>query len=219
MFLINSRHPLACAPHTWLPKHGAPFSRSYGGILPSSFNVVLSSALVYSTSPPVSVSGTVSRGGYFLELLHCPINPIRSDNTRNSSHTHWPTNINVVPIDYGFRPRLRGRLTLSGLALLRNPWTFGESVSHTLYRYSCQHSHFRYLQAPSQVTLHRPTERSATTQPKRVESAASVYGLSPGTSSAQADLIRPVSYYAFFKGWLLLSQPPGCFGLPTSLPT
>ena len=26
--------------------------------------------------------------------------------------THWPTNINVVPIDYGFRPRLRSRLTL-----------------------------------------------------------------------------------------------------------
>ena len=32
-------------------------------------------------------------------------------------------------------------------------------------------------------------------------------------------LIRPVSYYAFFKGWLLLSQPPGCFGIPTSFPT
>jgi hypothetical protein len=26
--------------------------------------------------------------------------------------THWPRNINLVPIDYGFRPRLRGRLTL-----------------------------------------------------------------------------------------------------------
>ena len=36
-----------------------------------------------------------------------------------------------VPIDYGFRPRLRGRLTLRGLALRRNPWTFGVSVSHT----------------------------------------------------------------------------------------
>ncbi len=52
------------------------------------------------------------------------------------------TNINVIPIDYAFRPRLRGRLTLRGLALRRNPWNFGESVSHTLYRYSCQHSHF-----------------------------------------------------------------------------
>ena len=57
-----------------------------------------------------------------------------------------PRNINLVPIDYGFRPRLRGRLTLRRLALRRNPWIFGDSVSHTVYRYSCQHSHFRYLQ-------------------------------------------------------------------------
>ena len=51
-------------------------------------------------------------------------------------------NINRVPIDYCFRTYLRGRLTLRGLTLRRNPWAFGESVSHTLYRYSCQHSHF-----------------------------------------------------------------------------
>src|SRR5712675_3684374 len=67
--------------------------------------------------------------------------------------THWPTNIDVVPIDYAFRPHLRGRLTLRRLALRRNPWTFGESVSHTLCRYSCQHSHFRYLQPASQLTF------------------------------------------------------------------
>jgi hypothetical protein len=28
-----------------------------------------------------------------------------------------------------------------------------------------------------------------------------------------------VSYYALFKGWLLLSQPPGCLNTPTSFPT
>lgn len=38
---------------------GRTFSRSYGTILPSSFTRVLSSALVFSTCPPVSVSGTV----------------------------------------------------------------------------------------------------------------------------------------------------------------
>src|SRR5207253_6648389 len=37
-------------------------SRSYGGRLPSSFSIVRSSALVCSTSPPVSVSGTVYTG-------------------------------------------------------------------------------------------------------------------------------------------------------------
>ena len=67
--------------------------------------------------------------------------------------TRWPTNINVVPIDYAFRPRLRDRLTLRRLTLRRNPWTFGDSVFHTVSRYSCQHSHFRCLQEPSRVSL------------------------------------------------------------------
>ncbi len=54
---------------------------------------------------------------------------------------------------------------------------------------------------------------------ERVTPAASVHILSPVTFSAQDGLNRPVSCYAFFKGWLLLSQPPGCLGLPTSFPT
>ena len=76
---------------------------------------------------------------------------------------HWLTNINVIPIDYAFRPRLRSRLTLRRLTLRRNPWTFGDTVFHSVCRYSCQHSHFRYLQRPSRVHLRRLTERSATT--------------------------------------------------------
>jgi hypothetical protein len=76
--------------------------------------------------------------------------------------TRWPTNVNVVPIDYAFRPRLRDRLTLRRLALRRNPWTFGGSVFHTAFRYSCQHSHFCGLQEPSRVSLRRQAERSAT---------------------------------------------------------
>lgn len=142
MFLVNSRHPLVCAPHPWLPKDEALFSRSYEGNLPSSFNIVLSSALVYSTSPPVSVSGTVSWWGYFLALFRCPNQSDKDGQLTEGVTSTWPTNINVVPIDYAFRPRLRGRLTLRGLALRRNPWTFGDSVSHTVCRYSCQHSHF-----------------------------------------------------------------------------
>ena len=41
------------------------------------------------------------------------------------------------------------------------------------------------------------------------KSIASVAGLSPLTLSAQ-NAIRPVSCYALFKWWLLLSQHPGC---------
>src|SRR5271168_4275992 len=91
--------------------------------------------------------------------------PGKSSNPRQlipSVTTHWPTNINVVPIDYAFRPRLRDRLTLRRLTLRRNPWTFGDTVFHSVCRYSCQHSHFRCLQDASRLSLHKPTERSAT---------------------------------------------------------
>ena len=149
MFLVNSRHPLFCATPDRLPKQRSPLSRSYGCILPSSFNIVLSSALVFSTCPPVSVSGTV------LSLELFPGTPSRHTQSNKSVQLTVSVtssrfrNINLIPIDYGFRPRLRGRLTLRGLALRRKPWTFGGSVSHTPCRYSCQHSHFRYLQATS----------------------------------------------------------------------
>ncbi len=64
MFLINSRSHLVSAAlsSSGSKSHhqkGRTFSRSYGTILPSSFTRVLSSALVFSTCPPVSVCGTV----------------------------------------------------------------------------------------------------------------------------------------------------------------
>ena len=136
-----------------MPSLKALLSRSYESNLPSSFNIVLSNALVCSTHPPVSVWGTV----YMLELFPgTPCLPFQSDKEKQRLvfvTSSRPRNINLVPIDYGFRPRLRGRLTLRGLTWRRNPWAYGESVSHTLYRYSCQHSHFRYLQHPSQDTF------------------------------------------------------------------
>jgi hypothetical protein len=45
----------------------------------------------------------------------------------------WYRNINLLSIAYAFRPRLRSRLTLSRLALLRNPWAFGGGVSHSSF--------------------------------------------------------------------------------------
>ena len=128
------------------------------------------------------------RWGYFLGPLRSLTNPIRSDNTRDPSHTTRPTNINVVPIDYPLRARLRGRLTLRGLALRRNPWSFGDSVSHTVYRYSCQHSHFRYLQPTSRLTFtglrNAPLPLAVNCKP-----ISSAHGLSPVTFSAQDRLI------------------------------
>ena len=62
-------------------------------------------------------------------------------------------NVDLIAIGYGCRPRLRGRLTLRGLALRRNPWTSGDRVSHPVDRYSCQHAHFRYLQRSSRTAF------------------------------------------------------------------
>ena len=145
MFLLNSRYPLLCATHECLRIHGSRLSRSYASNLPSSFSIVLSSALVCSTSPPVSVSGTV----YTLELFPGPLRPPaqsdKGEQVFRDVTSSRPGSIDPVPIDYGFRPRLRGRLTLRGLTLRRNRWAFGDRVSHSVCRYSCPHSHFRYL--------------------------------------------------------------------------
>ena len=150
MFLVNSRHPLACATPHRLPGKGSPFSRSYGGNLPSSFDVVLSNAWVCSTSPPVSVSGTVYTEGLFPGRPSPHPQSDKGIQDTAAVTTSRPRNLDLVPIAYGSRPRLRGRLTLRGLALRRNPWTSGGSVSHAPSRYSCQHSLFRYLHATSQ---------------------------------------------------------------------
>ncbi len=48
-------------------------------------------------------------------------------------------------------------------------------------------------------------------------SVASVRCLSPG--NFRRHTTRPVSCYAFFKGWLLLSQPPGCLSNLTTFTT
>src|SRR5690606_27089237 len=65
------------------------------------------------------------------------------------------------------------------------------------------------------ICLHRLTERSPTMHElRRIHtSAASVTGLAPLHLPRRTT--RSVSYYAFFKGWLLLSQPPDCLCLPT----
>ncbi len=70
MFLINScsHHFIATSNSLKSKSHHRQrrtFSRSYGTILPSSFTRVLSSALEFSSSPPVSVWSTVS---YYLKL-------------------------------------------------------------------------------------------------------------------------------------------------------
>ena len=95
--------------------------------------MVLSSALVCSTSPPVSVSGTVYKEELFPGTARPPDQSDKIKRLPRSVTSSRPTIINVVPIVYACLPRLRGRLTLLRLALSRNPWTFGGGVSHSPY--------------------------------------------------------------------------------------
>lgn len=58
-------------------------------------------------------------------------------------------NINPFPIDYGFRPRLRDRLTPGRRTLPGKPSVFGVEDSYLHFRYSCLHPLLCYLQRTS----------------------------------------------------------------------
>ena len=153
MFLVNSRNSQFY--YAQNSNSGHSFSRSYGVILPSSLERVISRPLVFSTCPPVSVSGTgtisSSQQTLFLALAlpHRVLRllPIHSGRGYFScvplvTPIQQSGNIHPVSIDYAFRPRLRSRLTLRGRAFRRNPWAFGVYDSHIYFRYLSRHSHF-----------------------------------------------------------------------------
>ena len=78
------------------------------------------------------------------------------------SSFQWCRNIDLLSIGYAFRPRLRVRLTLSGLTFLRKPWVFGGRVSRPSSRYSFRHNHFCVVQPTLPVDLQPKAERSPT---------------------------------------------------------
>ena len=193
--MVNSRYPRFSATSFGFGRRSITynwptFSRSYGGILPSSLERLLSSALEYSSRPPESVCGTVTTAinsaGAFLGSLGslssrvlstllitsrdclsvCPTRGPRETPYRLEpsipgfgsatllrpscgNHPWWCRNINLLSITYAFRPRLRNRLTLGRLTLPRNPWAYGERVSHSFYRYSSLHKLFHQLHRSS----------------------------------------------------------------------
>jgi len=116
-------------------------------------------------------------------------------------------NINQLCIDYAFRPRLSSRLTLGGLALPRNPWTSGGGVSHPSFA-----THANILTRPRSTESYPSASvhdrRSATTYTSCINPQLRLCTWAPLHYPRR--ITRPVSYYALFQGWLLLSQPPGC---------
>ena len=61
--------------------------------------------------------------------------------------------LTVSSIGFSFRMILRARLTLIRLALIRNPWSYGEGVSRPLYRYLYLHLLFLSIQHRSPLYL------------------------------------------------------------------
>ena len=158
--------------------------------MPSSLAVNHSSALIFSTRPPVSVYGTgamqISGSGFSrkygyprcriarrLSVLSgsadgvdlpaptwpTPFNRLfRQPAAVSLLRHHFPLHasdviLNVSSIGVACRLALRTRLTLIRLALIRNPWSFGERVSHPLYRYLYLHLLFQPLQKGSPLSF------------------------------------------------------------------
>ena len=126
----------------------------------------------------------------------------------------WYRNINLLSIAYACRPRLRSRLTLSRLALLRNPWAFGGGVSHSSF---VTHASILTSQR-STAGLHRRFSALGTLpyhssqSEDKLESVASVPCLSPVTLSAPdhltSELLRTLLMVAASKptSWLSLQS-------------
>ena len=185
--MLNSRYPLACATQSCLRRVSHAYSEVTRAIcrVPSA---------QFSQAPWYALPDHLCRFRVrsLLELFP-GTTPLQGQSNKPlqvmpSVTSSWCRNIYLLPIDYAFQPRLRGRLTLRRLALRRNPWSFGDSVSHTVYRYSCQHSHFRYLQPTSRLTFtglrNAPLPLAVNCKP-----ISSAHGFSPVTFSAQDRLI------------------------------
>ena len=117
------------------------------------FLVSMASMTSAHNRPPHQLSGYVKRGFTYASpyclgpgrlppgspsLLHPSSAP---PNPKVQGDTDRYRNIDLLSIDYAFRPRLRIRLTLGGFAFPRKPWAYGERDSHPFSRYSCPHTH------------------------------------------------------------------------------
>jgi len=109
--------------------------------------------------------------------------------------------IYLIPIDYAFRPRLRGRLTLIRFTLIRKPWAFGVQEFNLFYRVLMPASSL--LSPPVILTnnLRRLIERSPS-----IPNGIPSFGILLSPANHRHKLPRLVSCYAFFKG-MAASKP------------
>jgi hypothetical protein len=126
----------------------------------------------------------------------------------------WYRNINLLAIDYAFRPRLRSRLTLGRRTLPRNPWTIGGGDSHPSFvtHADILTSHGSTAGFPRRFNAMRTLSYRASCDAP----AASVTSLSPVTLSAPehltSELLRTLSRMAASKptSWLSMHSDIVC---------
>ena len=95
--------------------------------------------------------------------------------------------------------------------------TLGHSVSEIRTRFALLVPTFALPDAPGSLPL--PLLRRRRRSPTMAFTIRGVGGRLEPRWIVGAAARRPVSYYALFQGWLLLSQPPGCLRAATTLPT
>ena len=140
--------------------------------------------------------------------------PVTSLCPHSSDHIRcW--NLNQLSIGYGFRPRLRSRLTQGRSALPWNPWIFGHVDSHNILAthsgiLSSEHSTapYRYSFDAFRLLLYQcikyiPELRCRVSAPE-------IFGAGPLDQCAITHSLHVC---------LLLSQRPGCLRNPTSFST
>jgi hypothetical protein len=101
------------------------------------------------------------------------------------------------PSEIAFRLILRSRLTLIRLTLIRNPCSYGEKVSHLLYRYLYLHFRFTPLQHGSRHTFSADVNAPLPHIQLNGRSTISAPRLMPDYFPCPNP--RPVSCYALFK--------------------
>ena len=86
---------------------------------------------------------------------------------------------------------------------------------HLHYRYSYRHSHLYALQRSSRYAFDAAYNALLPLVLRRIR----CFGIQLIPDHLRRYSARPVSYYALFKWWLLLSQHPGCLSRITSYRT
>ncbi len=126
----------------------------------------------------------------------------------------WYRNINLLSIDYAFRPRLRSRLTLSRRTLLRNPYAIGGGDSHPSF---VTHADILTSQGSTTGFPRRFTAMGTLSYRASCDApVASVVSLSPVTLSAPehltSELLRTLSRMAASKptSWLSMHSNIVC---------